>query len=326
MSVWCITDGKAGMVAQARALAELLDMPVVLKTVHLKPFAAKLPSAIHALLWKKTLVPKMLTADSDALDGPLPKLVISCGRRGGLAAMSVRAQHPDSKCRFVHIGDPYVDPACFDLVIAMAHDRIQSEHVMYSEYALHGITPQRLEQGRTDFAELFSGYAQPVVSVLLGGSTNKYRLSRKAMDVLILQLKHVLDAQPCSLLITASRRTGEDNLLLLKRTFEGNPRVYLYDSVSANPYMGLLACADYIMVSNDSVNMMSEAVATGKPVYILPFEGHENTKPSRFAIELMRKKIAKTYGDGLKKWNYIVPNHMHVIAQRVRALLEGLDN
>ena len=47
--------------------------------------------------------------------------------------------------------------------------------------------------------------------------------------------------------------------------------------------MGMLACADEIIVTNDSVNMMSEALATGKKVTILNLEGHENTKPARFA-------------------------------------------
>lgn len=40
--------------------------------------------------------------------------------------------------------------------------------------------------------------------------------------------------------------------------------------------MGLLACADILAVTQDSVSMISEAVATDKPVCILPLKGRSS--------------------------------------------------
>ena len=95
-----------------------------------------------------------------------------------------------------------------------------------------------------------------------------------------------------SLLVTTSRRTGTRNIEALKRRFAGNAHVYLYTGEGENPYVGMLACADRIYVTNDSVNMMSEALASGKPVEILKLQGHENTKPARFAERIRNSVVS----------------------------------
>ena len=43
---------------------------------------------------------------------------------------------------------------------------------------------------------------------------------------------------------------------------------------SANPYFGMLALGDELVVTADSVSMLSEACATGKPVYMAPLGGY----------------------------------------------------
>ncbi len=85
--------------------------------------------------------------------------------------------------------------------------------------------------------------------------------------------------------------------------------------------MGMLALAETIIVTNDSVNMMSEAHATGKPLYILPLPGHANTKPARFAETLIRSGIARPLGSKLENWNYPVEDEMARLAAEVKAAL-----
>lgn len=306
-----------------RALSQLLELSCDYKNIQLKQSVGWLPSCVHTTLWQKRIVPHLLRDDSDKLDGELPKLVVSCGRRGGLAAMSLRAQHPEQPCQFVHIQDPQVSAAHFDLVIAMGHDKIRGENVIFSDYALHAITPEVLAQARVQFAPQFAGFEAPLISVLLGGATNKYHFGAQAMRLLILQLQAILDTQAGSLLITPSRRTGAANIAMLKQAFAGNARVYIYDENAhgQNPYMGLLAVADYIVVTNDSVNMMSEALATGKPVVMLPLIGHRNTKPARFAAQLLEQGIMREYKGALTPWDYAMPAHMAEIKHKVELLL-----
>ena len=184
--------------------------------------------------------------------------------------------------KFIHIQDPHLPSNYFDVVIAMQHDKITG---------------------------------------LLGGSTNKYTLTSAGMQQIISSLQELLSRTQGCLLITPSRRTGEKNISTLRDVFAGNPRVYIYDFTAENPYLGLLARADFIVVTNDSVNMMSEAQATGKPIYILPLPEHTNTKPSRFAEKLISDGIAKTISYPLEKWIYPRSGEVSQVSEAVLGLL-----
>ena len=320
-SCWGITPGAAGMEAQVRALAEALGLSCEMKTAQLRtPFLA-LPSVAYTGGLGRFIVPHLLDPNSDDLSGPLPDVVISCGRRAAAVAMGLRrwAVGRGQSARFIHIQDPYVDPKHFDLVIAMAHDRITGANVIKTRFALHRITHAALKEAREAFSPQFSAYPAPYTAVLIGGSTNKYALTEVRMREVVETLQRVLAHAPGALLMTASRRTGAANIAQLQEAFVGNPRVYLYDFVGENPYMGVLALADSIIVTNDSVNMMSEAQATGKPLYIMPLPGHEGTKPARFAEALVADGLARMLGDTIERWEAPTGDTMAQLAAQVRA-------
>jgi mitochondrial fission protein ELM1 len=345
-TAWGITDGSAGMAAQARALAQALGVPIQMKKITLKPAFAWLPNMVLARL-RAWIYPCMLDSQkSDGLSAPWPELIISCGRKAAAVAMGMKAAgNTDGQPRtaFITIQDPQCSARNFDAVIAMAHDRIRGNNVLISRYALHSITPQTLAAAREQFAPVFARYAAPRVAVLLGGSTNKYRLDAGAMEQLMAHLEHIKTASG-SLLITPSRRTGEANIALLHEWIHrhspergvaanqdqtpqhvrGDSNVYFYDGKSENPYMGLLALADFVVVTNDSVNMMSEALASGKPVYILSLAGHANTKPARFAEGLMKQGLARPWEGRLEAFSSSWADEMPALAVQVRAKLSTL--
>ncbi len=321
-SCWGITDGSAGMAAQVKALAASLNIEPEMKTIRVKKPWVKLPNICYATPLRKLVVPHLIERGCDTLEGPWPDIIISCGRRGAIVTSALRskiaAQQSEKKPYFIHIQDPQMNPRYFDLVIAMEHDKVQAANVIKTEYALHSITPVSMAKAHEQWQPQFAGYSKPLVAVLLGGSTNKYTLTEQAIDRVVVLLERLLKNMDGSLLITPSRRTGEANIARLRRAFEGNPRVYMYDFISENPYFGMLALADSFIVTNDSVNMMSEAIATNKPVHIVAFAGHYGTKPSRFAGRLIRSGIARTLGARLETWEYPANNEMARIADMVR--------
>lgn len=270
MRAWCLTDGGAGNVAQARALAEALDAEVILHSIAVNRIWRLLPNRMFDFG-----LAKCFPVLSRSIQGEEPNIIISCGRKGALASAFLK-----TKAMRIHIHDPQMSRKHFDLVIAMAHDGILGANIIRTPYALHNITPEKLAAAQAHWEPKFAHLPRPWNAVLIGGSTNKYRFGKDAMQALI----HRIDAMEGSLLITSSRRTGEENIALLASTFGGrNERVFLYTGELENPYMGMLACADRIYVTNDSVNMMSEAAASGKPYEILALAGHSGTKPARFA-------------------------------------------
>ena len=55
----------------------------------------------------------------------------------------------------------------------------------------------------------------------------------------------------------------------------------VWDFAGDNPYFAYLGAADHIVVTGDSVTMISEACSTGKPVYVVDLDGG-SPKFSRF--------------------------------------------
>ncbi|MEZ5690653.1 MAG: mitochondrial fission ELM1 family protein [Rickettsiales bacterium] len=282
-SCWGITDGSAGMVAQVKALALATDLPADMKVVKLKKIFGFLPNIIYSGRYnplRRLFLPYILES-SQILKEERPDIIISCGRRAALVAILIKNISPKTKT--ICIQDPQISAKNFDVVLAMRHDKIKGANVVKTLFALHSITPELLKDAALKFTPRFSSYRRPYLAVLIGGSTNKYKLNMETMRKFIEDLKLLHAKKSGSMLITPSRRTGKENVDMLKAEFSGNNNVYIYDGIEENPYMGMLALADEIAVSNDSVNMMTEAFATSKPVNIVEFAGHKNTKPARFA-------------------------------------------
>lgn len=330
LAVWGLTDGSAGMKAQVAALAAALDAELTFRTCRLKKPLGELPNWLSAAV--ATMLPGFLwrlVSTGDALDGRAPDIVISCGRRSVPFALHLRrrARSPF----YVHIQQPYVDPRFFDLLVVMAHDKLAKnpspavrEKLAVTRFALHDVSEGKLQAARQAWRERLETYPAPRVGVLLGGSTNRYTLTEAAMTQAITQLR-ALREQGGSLLATTSRRTGEANVARLRKAFAGDARVMLYSGEGENPYPGLLALSDVLVVSNDSVNMMTEAAATGKPLYLLQLAGHEGTKPARFAKMLEDSGIARTLPakDLSARWEYAIPDEAAVVAAEIRRRLKN---
>lgn len=313
MKAWGITDGSAGMVAQVRALAETCGFALEEKTISLYAPWSWLPATLYTKPFLHFLLPGNVRGDA-------PDVVISCGKRGNRIALLLKQKMRNTK--YICIQDPRISPKHFDLVVAMEHDRISGANVIKTRFALHSVVPEKLFAAETHWRERFAMYPRPYISVLFGGSTNKYTLTLERMETAIKGLEALMSARSASLLITPSRRTGRENIAILKAHFAGNPRVYIYNEVNENPYMGLLALADEIVVTNDSVNMMSEAYVTGKPLHILRLCGHAHTKPARFAEKLVAEGAANWASERNAKAHTPV-NEMVAIADEVRRMLSG---
>jgi uncharacterized protein len=67
------------------------------------------------------------------------------------------------------------------------------------------------------------------------------------------------------LLVTPSQRTSPEALRALVAPIGSVPH-FVWDGTGENPYLRLLATADAIVATEDSVNLVTEAAGTGKPV------------------------------------------------------------
>ncbi|HSP25034.1 MAG TPA: mitochondrial fission ELM1 family protein [Saliniramus sp.] len=263
--VWAVTSGEAGMRAQALGLAEALGFPFEERRIALRRPWRWLPGHLCPL-------PLMgLDPAHDILAPPWPDILITCGRRSTAISIAIR-KRSQGRTLTVHLQNPQTPLSAFDLVVAHPHDGVAGDNVLLVETTIHRVTPDKLAQARKDFANSFDAYPSPRLGVLLGGRTKKGGFGDADIAVLLAGLSGHLETGG-SLLITPSRRTEERVVDALRQRLAGDRRVLLWDGAGENPYFGILALSDRLVVTADSTSMVSEALSTGSPVDLVPLEG-----------------------------------------------------
>ena len=308
---WVLSDGTIGMEKQSLALAGGLGLPVELKRVRVKQPWRSLTAKLWCMpMWA-------IAASSAPLDAPYPAALISTGGRVVPIAAALR-RASGLRTRTVQIQNPRYRLDAFDLVIAPRHDRLQGGNVVETHGSLHGITPAVLADARQRFAPLVAAMERPIVSVLLGGNSRRHRFTMAAAERLGAGLAKLAN-QGVGLLLTASRRTPADVVGVMQRHLSSSA-YYLWDGTGENPYLGLLGLADALVVTNDSVNMLSEAAATGKPVHVFDLEGG-SARFDRFLQHMRELGITRPFAGQLEQWSYTPPDDTERAIAAVRELL-----
>lgn len=288
---WAISDGAAGNERQACALARALGLaPRVLRLRLDQPWDLLAPrlaaGARHAVR----------DADGVPLQPPWPGLAIGCGRRAALATRMLR-RWSNGATYTVQVLDPRIDSRAWDLVVAPQHDGVEGPNVIRSIGALNPVDVEWLAAGRAAFAG-FADLPAPRTAVLVGGTTRAQRLDDAYFDAL---LERLPDDGGGSFLVSVSRRTPQAAIERLRAAFADRPGTFWAGAADgANPYAGILAWADRLVVTPDSVNMLSEACATGRPVYTFaprPIRG----KLAAFHAELAASGHLRQLGDAHAK-------------------------
>ncbi|HUK59583.1 MAG TPA: mitochondrial fission ELM1 family protein [Stellaceae bacterium] len=307
-SVWAIHDGKIGMASQVLGLAEAIGWPFIEKRLSIRaPWRHLVPA-----LWFQPLAAAGL--DGDRLEPPWPDLAIACGRNAVAPALAVK-RASGGRTFWVQIQDPRYARNCVDLVVAPSHDPVRGDNVVTTLGAVHRVTPARLAEGARRFAPLLANLPRPLVAVLIGGDNRVYRLTRERFSTLAAELA-ALAAAGMGLAITPSRRTSPAALAELTARLQGLP-AFIWDGSGENPYFGMLGLADAIVVTADSVNMVSEAAATGRPVHVVPLEGGSR-KFARFHRAMEEAGITRPFRGRIETWTYRPPDEAGRAAGLIR--------
>jgi mitochondrial fission protein ELM1 len=256
---WILSEGLAGLQAQALGLAEACGL-----TPEMRVLEPGVPwKWIAARLW-----PRPLSVVAASLRAPLPDLVIGCG---GMAAAVLAALRGKSR-PVVQVQNPRMDIARFDLVVANYHDELTGPNVILSRTALHRVTPERLADEAARWHDRLAGLPRPLVAVLLGGSNGRFRLDKDTGAKLAADLASMMRRDKVGMMVTPSRRTDPAVTSLITEAIAplGGQ---VWDGAGENPYFGMLALADMIVVTQDSVSMISEAAATEAPVLVVELPG-----------------------------------------------------
>ncbi|HEX6860534.1 MAG TPA: mitochondrial fission ELM1 family protein [Caulobacteraceae bacterium] len=299
LTIWAVSDGRAGIEAQALGMAEALarhrkGAVVEVKRVSWKDKTGRLP------WWLVPSARRWLTPESE-IAAPWPDILVAAGRATVPVAMRIR-RWSKKKTFVVQLQDPKTPLSFYDVVVPPLHDRVKGDNVIPIIGSPHRVTPKRLAAELKKFAKRIDPLPQPRVAVLIGGRSRGFDLPPARAEQMAREIRLGVEHEGASLLLTFSRRTPERARAILTEALKDLPGI-IWDGTGPNPYFAFLAAADYILVTEDSTNMATEAAATGKPVFILKMEG-QSLKFRLLHEQLERHGAARPFGGGFHGWTY----------------------
>ncbi|MHB8454398.1 MAG: mitochondrial fission ELM1 family protein [Acidiferrobacterales bacterium] len=311
---WVLTDGKPGMENQCLGLAEALGLRIERKHIH-----ARLPwKLLPPRLWFSPL--RAGGPGSDPLRPPWPDMLIATGRATVAPAIAIRRASRGATFT-VQIQNPGAAFDQFDMVVPPHHDCCVGPNVFSTRGALHRVTPERLAVEAAHLIPELAHLPRPLVAVLVGGTNRVYRMTPEIGRNLARQLAALARECGAGILVTSSRRTDESVQAALREALATTQAV-IWNGTEDNPYFGYLGMADFVVVTADSVSMVSEACSTGKPVYVVEPEGG-SVKFRRFHDSLRADGITRRFTGVLERWNYVPLDDTARVAAEVRRRLQS---
>ncbi len=260
--VWVIEPYRAGERNQVLALADSLLWPYEVKRLNYRKYE------FLTNIFRGSDLRGIDVEASDTMAAPWPDLVMSSGMRNEAVCRWIQVQS-GGRTKIVHVGNPWADPDRFDLVVTTPQYRIPDRpNVLQNSLTLNTVSKASLARSAEEWGSRLRGLPEPVLGVVIGGESGPFTFGRKAATRLAQAVNSKL-ADGGSALVTTSSRTSPEAARLFESWLSVPHQMYHWQANEPdNPYMGLLALADELVVTGDSISMLSEACATEKPVYM----------------------------------------------------------
>jgi hypothetical protein len=199
---------------------------------------------------------------------PWPDLVIAAGTPSEPVCARIRVESRST--RQVFLGRPWAKLNAYDLIVTTPQYRVpDAPNVMCIDLPLHRVTSAEIAREAALWSSRIADLPRPYAAVFLGGGISRYTLDSRAAKRLALAASGLVAPSGGSLLVCSSYRTPRRAMKVLRASLDLPCHVFDWHQRSKeNPYLGFLGLADHLIVTGDSMTMLAEACATGKPVHI----------------------------------------------------------
>lgn len=270
-TVWCLLGHKAGDNTQVTALADTTGWPWEPRHIHARPWELTTHLALGVTL------AGIARQRSSTLSPPWPDLVISAGRRNEPVARWIKSRS-GGQTRLVHIGRPWAPLSTYDLIVTTPQYNLPAlSNIQHNTLPLHAHDPETLAGEAAALAPQLAGLPTPRVALLLGGDSGRFVFTAEKGRRLGQLADTLARASGGSIVLTSSPRTPAVAFDACVKAINAPAFVNRWSAGATNPYTGILGSADGFIVTGESMSMLAEAGATGKPLYIFDMADDPDT-------------------------------------------------
>ena len=275
MIVWVLIDDKVGSNKQSIAIANKLFNKFIIKKISYNCLI-KIPN-----IFRQSSLIGIDTKSSSNIFDKLPNVVISAGRRLSSVALNIKKRNSklNKKTFLINIMNPNLSLKKFDIIILPKHDFLKQKtdnviemvgslnelniDFVNKEYEKDNIYKQQI---------LSNNFTSPFISLFIGGDTKNFQFDIQKFEKIILTLKKIVLSINGTILISTSRRTNINCINIIKTHFKNYSNCIFYEYNSNdnlnNPYYVFLKLSKFIIVTADSISMMTEFCSINNNVYI----------------------------------------------------------
>lgn len=311
-SIWCVADGRAGIVNQTLALKAALDEPErAAQLAHIRSSAHRdAPLILQPEGWQLMLRPDLWPAPMAALPAnqratlkpPWPDIWIAAGRRSIPYSRLVKKRSGGATL-VVQTQNPKVSLDGFDLVIPPEHDGVTGANVFPILGPPVWFSRERVADAQAKFIALKSATGQKVL-VSIGGDSKNHKMSDANIAAIEGAIQRLAEGR--TFWITVSRRTPEQARVRFRRLASTLTNTAFWENEERdgpNPYAAFLSLCDVALVTCESANMIADPAFFGKPVYLMKLDGG-SPRFDKLHQGFIGQGAARWFTGALQTWTY----------------------
>ncbi len=336
-----LSDGKTGHLRQSQCIAKMTEKALaeraIKATTHIVPIAFKsrfkarffsvLSALSHPFVYQGRLesLKWFLTAESFARIAMMKAdFIISCG--SSIAGVNNLLSRDSSAKSIVVLKPGLLNYGRFDLVVLPQHDepkRKKGKNLFAITYAAPNLVMSEYLKEQSEALLLRYSHLKDnlraKIGLFIGGDGKTVFLSDRQIKILIRQVKEVLTEINMDILITTSRRTPPSIEQRLFKEFKKHPNCPLLilanrENVS-EAVGGILGLSDIVVVSGDSLSMVSEAASSGKSTIVF--------SPQMKAKVLKGENKHRAFAERLNAQGFVLSSSVNHLGQSIYDVAKG---
>jgi len=302
MIIWALIDQQTGHNNQTLGVCEALQ--------NMFGYSFSVKQVRHT--WTAKLPNFLLGASGISFDHSIlsaaefPDIIVTTGRRNAPVARYIKRRlgKQQKHTKIIQMMDPECGYNEFDLLVVPWHDSFSREgaNILRTAGAPNRVSDAALAEESVKWRGRLPDLPRPWIALLTGADMGAKFPLLTGVDELAAGVSEMARKSGGSVFFLNSPRTGDKVTAMLEERLPQKRFQYIWGKGGENPYLAMMALADVIVVTGDSMSMCSEAATSlASEVYIYVPEKTQSPKFRRMYASLYNDGYAKPFGTAWQK-------------------------